>query len=81
MFFFLENIESHNVTKLKHMSVILKFTNCILVITTQVQENPMHSYILEINVLAISEQKEKYKNYIHILYPNDPRVPEDFVLL
>lgn len=62
------------------MSVILKFTNCILVIT-QVQENPMNSYILEINVLATREQKEKYKNYMHILYPNDLKVLEDFVLL
>lgn len=67
--------------KLKCMSAVPKFTNCILVITIQVQENLMNNYILKIKVLAIREQKEKYKNYIHILYPNDPRVPEDFVLL
>lgn len=67
--------------KLQCMSVIPKFINCNLIIKIQVRENLMNNYILKIKVLAIREQKEKYKNYIHILYPNDPRVPEDFVLL
>lgn len=58
-FSFLKELRVTMLQKLKHMSVILKFTHCILVITTQEQENLMNSYILEINVLAIREQKGK----------------------
>lgn len=66
--------------KLKRMAVIPKICYYVFVIT-QVKENLMNNYVLEINVLAIRDQKEKCMNYTHILYPSYPRVPEDFVLL